>query len=525
MSDVSTVVVQASGCNRQAAFARRYAHSAAHTVTGGLVARALLLTQGVVVARILGVELFGVFSIITTVTLLVASLAGFGLDWALSKFLPESLVKDPGRAAAVLAHCIATTLLTATLLSAVLFLAAPVLARTLYHRPDLVGYFRLSAFIVLGTSLVQVAGAVLIAFQRFRDYAWRTAAGYGLQLVAAWIGAALFGLLGVLVGLLTGLLGGFFIILAAIRRALRDHKLSLGWGHWKLSWTLMRSILNFSVPAQLSGYVGLPVYWIATTILSRERGFREVGLFSVALAFLQASLFLQRTVSLPSVPMLSEIQATGDWQRFNRVVNGNLRALWALSLPGCFALVLLGKTIVLSFYGPQYLAAARIVFFMTFSGLLYVVTSALQAPLVSLGKMWRVLAVSCAWSAMVLGGAAFWIPKYGALGLGAAYLCGYLLWVLLLALLLHQVGVRLGANWRIAVLTVGAMLVGSCGALLGLRLSLLSLAFFGPALAWSEWVFVLSESDRELIKVILRNVKGRAVQLAKRVTAARRLSS
>jgi len=500
MNNISTTPIASWTEPQQRSFSERYTEAASYSFVAAIISRLLTFLQPVILARYLGKEFFGIFSIVMALAMMLTGFAAFGQTSALAKFLPEYLVKDRKRAAMVLVHCVLVASTLALLVGVMFLFSAPLMARSIYHRPDLASYFRLAAAIVVALSLFSVGTSMLMGFQSFDEYGRALIGQAALQLAAVWVGVAFWGLTGALIGITIGAAAGLGLVMQAGKDAIRKSGLSVRWKEW--SWPVMREILNFSVPAHLSGLVVAPAFWAANTALAVKSGFAEVGLFNVAFVFWQLVLFVPQNLSVPALPFMSEMQATVNWERFSRAVSRNLRAMWAVALPICFICSLLARPVVHFLYGPQYAAAADLVLLITFAALWVVISSAIGYAVASLGKMWEALALNSMWAVTMLGLVLWWVGGRGSKGLAAAYFVSYLLFALVVWQYSERwLGVRYARTAGITLLTMGALVlaygvshslatVGSC----------LVAALLAPFLIMSEWKWILDENDRNLVR-------------------------
>jgi O-antigen/teichoic acid export membrane protein len=355
---------------------------------------------------------------------------------------------------------------------------------------------------VMVLALFNISGAILIGFQRFKDYAWRISTGYALQFIAVWIGGTFFSLVGILIGLVIGPVVAASILLKGGTEAARSYGLKLHWKEYRWSWPVMRSILNFTVPSQIAGFIATPVLWLVYTILTLKKGFVEVGLFSAAFVFYQAVLFVAQSFSLPALPVLSEIQATADQARFNRALNKNLRASWSITLPICFMGATLGRTIVLLVYGKKYEAAGTMILFTSFSALWSVMFYALSVAVSSLGKMWDILFFNIFWSAIALALSWKWSAAHGSMGVAAAYFMSYLLLVIVtLPYSAWRFGFRFEGILRMVIFSLVTLEVAYVVTFHSSQLaSWVLFGLLGPTLIWAEWNWMLDEEDHHFIK-------------------------
>ena len=222
-------------------------------------------------------------------------------------------------------------------------------------------------------------------------------------------------------------------------------------------------------------------------------------------------------LSLPALPLFSEVQSTADRSRFNRILNRNLRGMWVLTLPLCLIVALLGRTAVTMFFGRVYGEAGSLVLLTSFTALWFVVSNALVISIASIGRMWDIFALNVAWNSIALALAWYWIPRYGSLGLASAYFVSYLaFWTLLRVHTEKRFGWQFVGNLRIMFLTFCTLVAAYLGIRwLDPKLCWGLAAILAPLLAWIEWKWVLGADDRTFLKGLLAEGVSRLTDRAK----------
>ena len=97
--------------------------------------------------RILGPAEYGIYGIIITLTILIASLIGNGIPIAMSKFLSSNLNKKPQLISIIKRKSANAQLILMGTITAIFFFGAPLIANFL-HDPSLTRLLKISAFII-----------------------------------------------------------------------------------------------------------------------------------------------------------------------------------------------------------------------------------------------------------------------------------------------------------------------------------------------------------------------------------------
>src|SRR5690242_15015180 len=148
----------------------RYAWAALISGMGGVVGRLLQGLTPVALARILGRTEYGVYALLMSVLAVVAGTAHLGQNMALQKFLPEYAAKDRERGKAILMSSVWLVGTSILLIGLTLLIAAPWVARSLYHDGTLAGKLRFVVLLVVATAIFNLLSSISLGLQEVRTY-------------------------------------------------------------------------------------------------------------------------------------------------------------------------------------------------------------------------------------------------------------------------------------------------------------------------------------------------------------------
>lgn len=410
------------------AVGQRYLKAALQTGVGGVASRVLGGIAPIILARYLGPDEYGVYTLILSLVGIVASVAHLGQNAALQKFLPEYFVKDPARGGAILADTIVLVSGILAIACTAFYLLSGWIATAIYHQAALAPLFRFSALLVLFMSLFNLASSAVAGLQDFASYGKAMVIRGAGFLVLAWTGVALLGLYGALGGQLLAFILGLGFLLAAGTKATRRR--FSGTVRTAFSKPILAEIFSFAFPAFLSGVLVAPAYWWANTLLARDSGFGQVGLFGVAFALAQLIMVIPTSLTIPAVSFFSEVYASskpGRGDPFGKLVSANLRLIWAITLPLALASALFAPWIVNLVFGPAYREAAVLASVMSFVALLMVINHVIGNSIAGSGRMWQGFAVNSFWAALFFSAGSLLIPRWGSTGLAFTFAFSYLI--------------------------------------------------------------------------------------------------
>src|SRR5271170_3044171 len=107
------------------------------SLTGAIVSRGFLLAASVVCARFLGKEGFGALGMIQSTAGMFGIFAGLGLGLTATKYVAEFRRQDPEKAGRILALSASAAFVFGCLITVLLILLAPYLAKKVLGNPQL----------------------------------------------------------------------------------------------------------------------------------------------------------------------------------------------------------------------------------------------------------------------------------------------------------------------------------------------------------------------------------------------------
>jgi O-antigen/teichoic acid export membrane protein len=313
------------------------------------------------IARRLGIHVFGQFSVIASLVLIGNTLTTFGTDTLIIREVAKA-----GRITNLVTQSLGLQLSLSTLWWLATFM--------LFHNPPLWLYM-LSLFPL---AFFSVASALTRAFQRM-DLFWALNLGNGTaQLMAGLLSKDIWTLC---VYLLLGQIAVAFFAIWLCRRYLREFPLRslLDFRHlWKFAWPFA-ALTTLTIASQRLGILSV----------SAMIGDAGAGMYSAAARLVDGMKFGHYAVLGALLPMLS----AGNLGVRNDFRNGfRSMILFSASLAGIVSL--LAKPITLLFYGDEFENAASLLTYICWSIIPYTVSSFIAVDLVARGKETSLLKAS-----------------------------------------------------------------------------------------------------------------------------------
>jgi O-antigen/teichoic acid export membrane protein len=321
------------------------------------ISAALSMGQGILAARLLGVEGAGLVGIITQFASNLNQLTSFRMGELVVSYVGEFTAKGKQiEAAAVFKAAVLTEMVGSILAYGLIVLLAPLGARIFAHRPELVGIITLYGLSVLGNLTVESATGLLQFFDHFRKLAVITV-GQSLLTILLIARAYLIG--GTLEDVVLAYLAGKIVWGASVTIiAMLEARRQWGAGWWRVPIHSLRDrwrdLVRFGVSTNLSGTIKL---------LTRDSEMLWLGAFSTPLqvGYYKIAKAIVNILMMPITPLIStsyrEVArevASKQWANVRYLLRSGtiLAATW--TVPAAAGLVLFGRWVV-GLYGAEFL--------------------------------------------------------------------------------------------------------------------------------------------------------------------------
>lgn len=389
-------------------------------VISSIALQGSVLLSTIIVARLLGVQAFGAYSVLVTTVMMIANIGQGGIGLVAAKFVAESLPTDPSRVGRLLAMCRVVTLSTGVAAALFVFVAADVIGTSILRKPEIAPQVRLIALAILFQVLVLYQYGALQGFGAFRELG-RAGAIVGVGHVAFTAVGAMYGdVSGATVGFVLASAFRMAVFRLILQRVCRDHgvndKASFAREDLRLVW-------QFGLPAGLAGFVTLPSLWLVTVLVARfPDGLAMVAMFSVAHQIRLAVVQLPSLLNAVSFSVLSRLKGGNAGADYRNVFWSGVGINMGFSILVVGMLVLVAEP-VLGLYGREFVGGRWVLVLMLVSVIPEMLATTFCQLIQSAGRMWHSLFLIAAPRDFgYLALTALFLPIHGIAGAALAYL-------------------------------------------------------------------------------------------------------
>ncbi|HEV8693295.1 MAG TPA: oligosaccharide flippase family protein [Lysobacter sp.] len=383
-----------------------------------------VLISSIAVARLLGVDLFGNYTIVVSTIAMTAAVAQGGSGLVASRYISEFRSAHPERVGRIMRLCRLMTLLTGTVAAIVLFASAAVLS-TVFKNPDLEFLFQLGSVATFFQVAVAYQQGALQGFGAFRELA-RIGLFTGLaQVVCSAVGAAAGDAPGALVGYVLASAIRSVVFAFALNRVALPHRSGQD---DSLTRDDAKLIFRFALPAALGGLVTLPCLWVVTVFVSHlPEGAVMVAVFAAANQIRFAILQLPNLLNTVSLTVLNNLKGMGQQSNYRRVFWANFAVNSLFSLGAAAATALFADS-AMHLYGSSFVRGEVLLLILLISVVPETMATTTYQLVQSAERMWLSLFVIALPRDVLYAALAFLlVPRYGVEGAAISYLTAHTL--------------------------------------------------------------------------------------------------
>lgn len=504
----------ASGAGFHEEDVRVAARGAGTALMGSAAGKGLLFASQIVIARLLGVEAFGLYAIGFAVVRMAEVISRAGLNTGGMRFVSIFKDRDYRGLKRVIVYSTGISFAAGALMAAAIHLLAGDIARGIFGKPELAGAIRVFALSVPFAAGMTVAAQLLQGFHTTRHTVFvrdlvQPVSNLCLVLLFYFSGLGLSGVIYAF-GLshALALLAGIHLLWKKLP-GYRGRAEGVSFGVW--------SLLSYSAPLLFTGVLQYFLSWTDTLMLGFLGTARDAGVYRAAAQVpFMMTLFLFASNSIYS-PMVANIHAAGQMQRFARLFQLTTRWVVYATVPLFIFLLFTAKDVMMVFGAEYAEAGAAVLMVLSVGQLVNCLTGGVGYTLVMTGRQKLELANSA--GLLMLNVALNWalIPRYGALG--AAYSSSISVAAINVARLaevfaLYGVSPYTGRVLRILLPSLACVIALTVldGSFSSAAKLLVNMSLTAGIFLASFYFFMLGDEDRYLLEVVKGRLAGRRAE-------------
>ncbi len=318
-----------------------------------LAGAALSFAFNVVVARLLGAAGVGVYFLALSVAVIASIVGRIGLDSAILRFVATHATRGEwGSVARIYALSLRLAICAGSILTLLIFIAAPWMAAVMFGKPELGEPLRWMSLSILPFALLNLHAEALKGLKRIPEA--MLIQGVGVPLVSLLVIVPLVGTAGTVGAVWAYLVATTLVALtAALLWRRGSGRLPVDDSEFRFA-TLWSSCKPLFVSSVMNRAI-LP--WAPLFLLGLWEAPEAVGVFGAATRVAILVSFLLMAVNNVIAPKFAELQAEGKLQMLGRTARRAALLVTALTSP-VFLVLVLGSEQIMLLFGPEFTSGA-----------------------------------------------------------------------------------------------------------------------------------------------------------------------
>jgi O-antigen/teichoic acid export membrane protein len=371
-------------------------------------------------ARILGVQDYGLYVLSISAVTLFAGVAYLGLDQALVRYVA---ILSSRKASAGLRGALqvgfGVSAVAGAAMGAALYLGAAAIAEGLFDEPRLTPLLRVLAVVLPFLVISNLLAATARGFRRM-DYS--AFAEQVVQSVARMLLLGTFALVGTLDVFVAAILFGVSDVAATITLIVLLNKLlPIRTVFQRGARRDVKPIVGFAFPMWLSGLLLQFRRSILTLTLGGLSSVASVSIFAIAARVNDVGHTVLGSITIAVRPIVAQLHDKEDQRGLSHLYRTTTRWTFTLNLP-FFLLMVLYPAALLSLFGETFARGAPALTIMAIAELVNAATGVCQAMIDMTGRAKLKLANSLLWTITLVASSAVLIPLWGVVGAATAML-------------------------------------------------------------------------------------------------------
>jgi len=393
----------------------------------------------IIVARLLGAEVFGVYNIVLSTLLTASGLAQFSTGITATRYVAQYRAKDKEKVAGILCFLLRLSFISGCLGTVLVALASNWLADNVLGRTGIAEYFVVSAAYILFSVMSGYLTGALAGLEGYRSLALISPIQGVLHITLLGVGAWVWGGYGAVIGLTLSSALRWILLRWVLLREADKHQIPWRGAKGRNEHNMLT---RFSIPASLAGLSSMPALWLSNVFLIQQPGgYKEMGLYGAAFSLRTLIIIFPVILNNVTSSILNFQLGVGNDERYRKLFKANLLISVFIAILGMAVIIISGRWI-LGLFGAEFQAGYPILFLLVLSTVPETLQNAIYQVIQSRGRMWLSLyGVAIPRDVTLIGMAYYFTRDYGASGLATAYTIAWTIALLCTIVIVWNLGI------------------------------------------------------------------------------------
>lgn len=429
--------------------AKKFTFDVGWVFASSIVVLILHFFQKPILARYLGPDGLGLFSMAIMIVGIIQLAAIFGFDSALIKFVAEYKDKKKDKVDSLFSSAIITMLIIGIITSLALFACSNTFAR-IFNMPSLSILLKIYALAFPFSLMYGIIIAFFSGLRKMRYYAFIMILQASLTLVFI-IALLIIGL-----GVEGAILGTVFAIIATMGIAMTIVKkfVHFTFSDYKKNTKVLASFGSRLVGTNMIGQI---YYYIDTLMIGYFLTITDVGYYAVAISLSRFFWLVPRAIATVAYPAISEYWAKDNHQAVNKLVDKATKYSTCILVFAGMSVIFFATDIITFLFTAEFLPAVLPLGILVIGTVTSGILRSVGGIFASVGKVNLALKIVAIGAVCDIILNIILIPTYGIIGAATATTASYVLNVgIVIYFLRRELAIKLDTSWY----TKMALLIG-----------------------------------------------------------------
>lgn len=388
-------------------------HDSFWTILGNALGKGLTVLGGIIIASLLGKEIFGEYGLLRNTLLLIAIFSTMGLGYTSTIYVAKYRQNDESLLYSLINNILKITLAFSTLIALFVFIFSSHIAIYLEDVSLTIGLQCLSIIIIFNALTSSQIG-ILAGFKLFKETAYINILSGICNFILSICLTYIWGFNGALGALLLSQ-----IFNCALNHYILRKQLAVLYRNGKAP---LKSILRQSFPIALQEMSLSITHWLGSILLLKLTNYGEVGLYSAASQWAAVILFIP--ITLRNV-VLSHLSSDQNKEQHNRLLY-SMMGIYALSTFIPSTLVVLSSNCITQFYGETFYGLSSVLAVCCYTTVFNSIYNVFSSEFMSRNRNWLMYAITIFRDICILIGIYTFVEVFkmtGAFSMGLSALC------------------------------------------------------------------------------------------------------
>lgn len=351
-------------------------------IFGNFAGKGLSLLAGILIAKILGKDIFGEFSIIKGTVISFSMLSTFGLGYSSTKFISEQIIYKSSLVTDTIRSVLTTTFLFSSIIGAIIYIFSNDIALSLLNAPKLNTVLKIVSLWIIFNALTTSQIGILSGLGKFRSLA-KINILVGFLLFCLSISLTyFFQLIGAICALLISQIINFILNSFSIQKSIQGFPKST-----KQNLDLSSKILKFSIPVTLQELLYSFSTWLTSIIFVQYLDYGQLGLYNAAIQISSIILYIPGILRNVILNHFSKTNSDQSYQilLLKRVIYFNIVVTM---IPVLFVILFSQK--ISEFYGSSYQGLEILIILSSINTIFASISNVFTQYYLSIGKNWTI---------------------------------------------------------------------------------------------------------------------------------------